>query len=83
LLDREHQAEHLPQVVKDFEAFKQGGSAIVPDVPFQMLGDGSPERCRASSEGSSFRKAENLEQVGGSGDGGTSAVIENTLKTGR
>lgn len=37
LLDREHQAEHLPQVVKDYEAFKAGSSAVVPDVPFQML----------------------------------------------
>jgi 60 kDa SS-A/Ro ribonucleoprotein len=37
LLDREHQAQHLPQVVKDFEAFKQGSSTVVPDVPFQML----------------------------------------------
>jgi 60 kDa SS-A/Ro ribonucleoprotein len=37
MLDREHQAEHLPQVVKDFEAFKQGDSTVVPDVPFQML----------------------------------------------
>jgi 60 kDa SS-A/Ro ribonucleoprotein len=37
LLDREHQAELLPQVVKDFEAFKQGESNVVPDVPFQML----------------------------------------------
>lgn len=37
LLDREHRAEHLPQVVKDFEAFKQGDSKVVPDVPFQML----------------------------------------------
>jgi 60 kDa SS-A/Ro ribonucleoprotein len=37
LLDREHQAENLPQVVKDFEAFKAGASPIVPDVPFQML----------------------------------------------
>lgn len=37
LLDREHRAEHLPQVVQDYEAFKAGTSAVVPDVPFQML----------------------------------------------
>jgi len=37
LLDREHRAEHLPQVVKDYEAFKRGTSTVVPDVPFQML----------------------------------------------
>lgn len=37
LLDREHATEHLPQVVKDYEAFKAGESTVVPDVPFQML----------------------------------------------
>jgi 60 kDa SS-A/Ro ribonucleoprotein len=37
LLDREHQTESLPQVVKDYEAFKSGRSQVVPDVPFQML----------------------------------------------
>src|SRR4051812_47378014 len=37
LLEGEHQPEHLPQVVKDFEAFKRGDSKLVPDVPFQML----------------------------------------------
>jgi len=35
----------------------------------------------ASSEGSSFRKATNLEQVGVSGDGCTEASSDNTLKT--
>ncbi len=37
MLAREHLAEHLPQVVKDYEAFKAGSSSVVPDVPFQML----------------------------------------------
>jgi len=37
LLNREQQAQHLPQVLKDFEAFKHGDSTAVPDVPFQML----------------------------------------------
>lgn len=37
LLDRQHEARHLPSLVKDFEAFKAGESAQVPDVPFQML----------------------------------------------
>lgn len=37
LLGREHEAEALPECVKGFEAFKRGGSADVPDVPFQML----------------------------------------------
>jgi 60 kDa SS-A/Ro ribonucleoprotein len=37
LLDREHRFEHLPEIVKALEAFKAGGSAAVPDVPFQML----------------------------------------------
>jgi 60 kDa SS-A/Ro ribonucleoprotein len=29
--------EDLPQLVKDFEAFKRGETKVVPDVPFQML----------------------------------------------
>jgi 60 kDa SS-A/Ro ribonucleoprotein len=37
LLDRKHEAEHLPRIVKDYEAFKAGTSPVVPDVPFQML----------------------------------------------
>ena len=37
LLDRAHQAEHLPQLVKELLAFKAGSSTVVPDVPFQML----------------------------------------------
>lgn len=37
LLGREHAVEHLPQLVKDYEAFKAGKLAAVPDVPFQML----------------------------------------------
>jgi 60 kDa SS-A/Ro ribonucleoprotein len=37
LLDRKHQPELLPALVKELEAFKQGASAHLPDVPFQML----------------------------------------------
>jgi len=33
----EHQREALPEVVRNFEAFKRGESREVPDVPFQML----------------------------------------------
>jgi hypothetical protein len=44
------------------------------------LGKSSPDAAGASSEGSSFRKARNLEQVGGCRDVVTGADIENTLK---
>lgn len=37
LLGREHDAVALPDCVKSFEAFKQGQSKELPDVPFQML----------------------------------------------
>ncbi|MHA3774278.1 TROVE domain-containing protein [Verrucomicrobiota bacterium sgz303538] len=37
LLDREHDAEALPHVVRKFEAFKTRRTNEVPDVPFQML----------------------------------------------
>jgi 60 kDa SS-A/Ro ribonucleoprotein len=37
LLEREHHAEQLPQVVRDFEDFKARRSSVLPDVPFQML----------------------------------------------
>jgi 60 kDa SS-A/Ro ribonucleoprotein len=37
LLGREHDASALPDCVKSFEAFKQGQSKELPDVPFQML----------------------------------------------
>lgn len=37
LLDRQHEAALLPNVVKELEAFKRGDSKTVPDVPFQML----------------------------------------------
>ena len=37
LLDRAHDAEQLPAIVQAYEAFKQGHSSSVPDVPFQML----------------------------------------------
>jgi len=37
LLGRPHQAEVLPEIVKQFEAFKAGKRDEVPDVAFQML----------------------------------------------
>lgn len=37
LLDREHRVEQLPAIVQSYQAFKQGRSSVVPDVPFQML----------------------------------------------
>jgi 60 kDa SS-A/Ro ribonucleoprotein len=37
LIGQPHDASALPEVVKQFEAFKKGESATVPDVPFQML----------------------------------------------
>ena len=37
LVGREHNAEALPALVREFEAFKAGARANVPDVPFQML----------------------------------------------
>lgn len=37
LLGREHAAEQLPRLIRDFEAFKEDSSRPVPDVPFQML----------------------------------------------
>lgn len=37
LLGRPHQAEALPEIVKQFEAFKGGKREVVPDVAFQML----------------------------------------------
>jgi 60 kDa SS-A/Ro ribonucleoprotein len=42
LIGREHDADALPEIVKEFEAFKRGSAAAdytgeVPDVPFQML----------------------------------------------
>src|SRR6266567_2608307 len=36
-IGRGHDAEALPKIVRDFEAFKSGDSLEVPDVPFQML----------------------------------------------
>jgi 60 kDa SS-A/Ro ribonucleoprotein len=36
-IGRDHDAEELPKIVRDFEAFKSGDSLEVPDVPFQML----------------------------------------------
>src|ERR671921_350385 len=37
LLGRDFNPESLPAVVREFEAFKAGDRASVPDVPFQML----------------------------------------------
>jgi len=37
LIGRKHEAEKLPQLVRDYEAFKSGATREVPDVPFQML----------------------------------------------
>ena len=36
-IGREYAADALPEVVRNFEAFKQGNSKDIPDVPFQML----------------------------------------------
>jgi 60 kDa SS-A/Ro ribonucleoprotein len=37
LLGKGHDAEHLPETVKAFQAFKAGASTEVPDVPFLLL----------------------------------------------
>ncbi|MDT5272569.1 MAG: 60 kDa SS-A/Ro ribonucleoprotein [Acidobacteriota bacterium] len=37
LVGREFDAAQLPALVREFEAFKAGERAVVPDVPFQML----------------------------------------------
>ncbi len=37
LLDREHKAEALPELVRQFEEFKARRTSDVPNVPFQML----------------------------------------------
>ena len=37
LVNREHAVDALPELVRAFEAFKNGESKDVPDVPFQML----------------------------------------------
>jgi 60 kDa SS-A/Ro ribonucleoprotein len=37
LLGRPHNAEVLPPLVRQFEAFKRGDSKVAPEVPFQML----------------------------------------------
>src|SRR5262245_58496330 len=36
-IDRNRAADALPDIVRNFEAFKRGESKEVPDVPFQML----------------------------------------------
>lgn len=54
LINRDHAADALPELVRAFEAFKKGESKDIPDVPFQMLTAlklGTPEwveiACRA------------------------------------
>lgn len=37
LLDKEHNAKNLPEIVKKFEAYKKDKSGEVPDVDFRML----------------------------------------------
>ena len=37
LIGREYDASLLPEIVRQFEAFKKGETKDVPDVPFQML----------------------------------------------
>jgi 60 kDa SS-A/Ro ribonucleoprotein len=37
LIGKPHDVAALPQIVRDFEAFKHDPSAEMPDVPFQML----------------------------------------------
>ncbi|MCA9277552.1 MAG: TROVE domain-containing protein [Phycisphaeraceae bacterium] len=37
LIGRDHDADALPDIVKQFEAFKSGATSNIPDVPFQML----------------------------------------------
>ena len=37
LIGQAHKAEALPALVREFEAFKHGAQAEVPNVPFQML----------------------------------------------
>ena len=37
LIGKPHAVVALPQIVRDFEAFKRDATAKVPDVPFQML----------------------------------------------
>jgi 60 kDa SS-A/Ro ribonucleoprotein len=37
LIDKKHTAEQLPEIVREFEAYKKGARMTVPKVPFQML----------------------------------------------
>lgn len=37
LLDKEYDKRKLPEIVKQYEAYKAGDSTDVPDVPFQLL----------------------------------------------
>ena len=36
-IGRDHNVEALPELVRNFEAFKRGDGGVVPEVPFQML----------------------------------------------
>jgi hypothetical protein len=47
------------------------------------LGKWFPTRCSGLAERLVFRKARNLDQVGRTGDGNTSRLIDNTLKAPR
>jgi 60 kDa SS-A/Ro ribonucleoprotein len=37
LIGREYKADDMPELVKQYESFKSGGTEKLPDVPFQML----------------------------------------------
>ena len=37
LIGRPHNADALPELVRQFESFKRGDSNVAPEVPFQML----------------------------------------------
>ncbi|WP_137937656.1 TROVE domain-containing protein [Chitinivorax sp. B] len=55
LIGRSYQTEHLPEIVKQFEAYKADKSATMPNVPFQMLTAlelGRDEWARIAEQGS-------------------------------
>src|SRR4051812_15994184 len=37
LIGRDYQMDRLPELVRQYEAFKRGETNVVPDVPFQLL----------------------------------------------
>lgn len=37
LLGKEYDAEDLPQIVREYEAFKRGETEVIPRIPFQIL----------------------------------------------